>query len=79
MIQSEGSTDCMLIMVRVILLTPPVCVVCICMSDPPIKFGDDPDLTGKECHSLLREYMPAHVTGNKVLQQLFIKYSCKLN
>ena len=41
---------------------------------PPVKFGDDPDLAIEECHSLLREYMPAHVTKNKVLQQLFIKY-----
>jgi len=40
----------------------------------PVKFGDNPDLAIEECHSLLREYMPAHVTKNKVLQQLFIKY-----
>ena len=40
---------------------------------PPVKFGDDPNLTIEECHSILKEYMPAHVIKNKVLQQLFIK------
>jgi len=41
---------------------------------PPVKFGDDPNLTDEQCHYLLRKYMPAHVTRNKILQQLFIKY-----
>ena len=44
------------------------------MLGPPVKFGDDPNLPDEECHSLLKEYMPHHVTKNKVLQQLFIKY-----
>ena len=50
------------------------CVFSVLMSGPPVNFGDDPDLTDVECHSLLKEYMPEHVTHNKVLQQLFIKY-----
>ena len=41
---------------------------------PPVKFSNDPNLPDEECHSLLREHMPAHVVKNKVLQQLFIKY-----
>ena len=41
---------------------------------PLVKFGDNPNLTDKECYSLLKEYMPPHVANNKVLQQLFIKY-----
>ena len=40
----------------------------------PIKFVDNPDLPDEQCYSLLKDYMPAHVTRNKVLQQLFIKY-----
>ena len=43
------------------------------MSGPPIKFGDEPTLTDKRCYSLLKKYMPLHVTENKILQQLFIK------
>jgi len=38
-----------------------------------VKFGDDPDLKTAECHLFLKQYMPPHVTQNKVLQQLFIK------
>ena len=49
-------------------------VFSVLMLGPPVKFGDDPNLTDEECHSLLKDYMPAHVTKNKVLQQLFIKY-----
>ena len=45
---------------------------------PPVNFGNDPNLTDEECHSLLREYMPAHVVKNKVLQQLFIKYNLNI-
>ena len=41
---------------------------------PLVKFGDNPDLTDEQCYSLLKDYMPPHVTRNKVLQQLFIKY-----
>lgn len=44
----------------------------------PVKFGDDPDLTDRQCHSLLQEFMPLHVTKNKILQQLFIRYKPKV-
>ena len=49
------------------------CVFSVLMLGPPVKFGDDPNLSIEECHYLLKLYMPAHVTKNKVLQQLFIK------
>ena len=44
------------------------------LKGPLVKFGDNPDLPDEECYTLLKDYMPAHVTKNKVLQQLFIKY-----
>ena len=40
----------------------------------PIKFSTDPDLTHGICHSLLQEYMPKHVSGCKITQQLFVRY-----
>lgn len=39
-----------------------------------VSFKDDPDVSYDQCHILLKEYMPDHVTANKVLQHLFIKY-----
>ena len=43
-------------------------------SVPDRKFSTDPNISYDHCHSLLNEYMPDHVTNNKVLQHLFIKY-----
>ena len=40
----------------------------------PVKFSTDPDLTDEICHSLLQEYMPEHITGCKITQQLFVRY-----
>ena len=48
--------------------------VAITYVGPCVKFGDNPNLTGQQCHTLLNDYMPRHVTKNKVLQQLIIKY-----
>ena len=41
----------------------------------PVNFDeDDSNLTHEQCRFLLKKYMPPHVSDNKILQHLFIKY-----
>ena len=72
LIGEEALIDYSLITVRCALYR--AYVFSVLLLGPPVKFGDDPNLPDEECHYLLKEYMPDHVTKNKVLQQLFIKY-----
>ena len=41
--------------------------------DTIIKFSLEDDLECEECHALLQEFMPEHVTSTKITQQLFIR------
>lgn len=40
---------------------------------PEVKFSTDPVLSSEECHSLLKQYMPEHISSTKITQHLFIK------
>ena len=38
-----------------------------------VKFSTEPNLKDEDCHSLLQEFMPLHITPHKITQQLFIR------
>lgn len=38
-----------------------------------IKFSTNPDLPNKVCLGLLHKYMPKHMIGTKITQQLFVR------
>lgn len=38
-----------------------------------VKFSLEPNLSDEDCHRLLQEYMPKHITPTKITQQLFIR------
>ena len=38
-----------------------------------IKFSTNPDLSDEVCLHLLHKYMPAHLGGTKITQQLFVR------
>ena len=38
-----------------------------------MQFSNDPDLSVKECHKLLKEFMPDHIQETKITQKLFIR------
>lgn len=44
-----------------------------------VKFSTDPDLEDDDCHKLLHEYMPNHITRSKIMQQLFIRCTTGFN
>ena len=47
------------------------------VSGSPVRFGNSANLSNKQCYRLLKDHMPSHVTENKILQQLYIKYKTK--
>lgn len=39
-----------------------------------VQFSCDSDLPDEECHSLLKTYMPNHISCSKITQHLFIRF-----